>query len=389
MPPTTATTINTFFCLKTGRTNFDLDPVVDSDFLFGDQQWADEIDKRLQRSVAMNRPLRLVWHGQYGIGKTHRLRYMKNLIDKKGYAFYPCFAVASDLQDKSGFERLHSQLLGSIVNDRIRQMTESYLLKLHTGVPVMPIELLADTAPDVAAAVKNFGSKNNNVATAAWQYLAGHKLDRNDMVLAGASKPQIDTAAEFAAVHHVLGHILREETGGKTLLYLIDEVENLSKIKNKNTAARWMESVRSLLDVKNIAVVFTVGAENVQGLPPVIASPDIVRRVQVENYREMAAYKAPTATKFVHDVLAELIEHPCRAAAEAANGWVSGANDYDSACYPFTASAFRIFCDHAVNDPRNAKPSEILNALNNAAYEAMVANSPLITPAILSTLKMN
>ena len=389
MPPTTATTINTFFCLKTGRTNFDLDPVVDSDFLFGDQQWADEIDKRLQRSVAMNRPLRLGWHGQYGIGKTHRLRYMKNLIDKKGYAFYPCFAVASDLQDKSGFERLHSQLLGSIVNDRIRQMTESYLLKLHTGVPVMPIELLADTAPDVAAAVKNFGSKNNNVATAAWQYLAGHKLDRNDMVLAGASKPQIDTAAEFAAVHHVLGHILREETGGKTLLYLIDEVENLSKIKNKNTAARWMESVRSLLDVKNIAVVFTVGAENVQGLPPVIASPDIVRRVQVENYREMAAYKAPTATKFVHDVLAELIEHPCRAAAEAANGWVSGANDYDSACYPFTASAFRIFCDHAVNDPRNAKPSEILNALNNAAYEAMVANSPLITPAILSTLNMN
>jgi hypothetical protein len=389
MPPTPTATISTFFCLKAGRTNFDLDPAVDSDFLFGDQQWSDDIDKRLQRSVAMNRPLRLVWWGQYGIGKTHRLRYMKNVIDKKGYAFYPCFAVASDLQDKSGFERLHSQLLGSIASDRIRPMTESYLLKLHTGMPVVPIETLADTAPDVAAAVKNFGSKNINVATAAWQYLAGQKLDRNDMVLAGASKPQIDTAVEFAAVHHVLGHILREETGGKTLLYLIDEVENLTKIKNKNTAARWSESLRALLDVKNIAVVFTVGAENLQGIPPVIVSPDIVRRMQTENYEPMAAYKAPTATKFVQDVLAELIEQSCRTALEATNGWVSGSNDYDSACYPFTASAFRIFCNHAVNDPRNAKPSEILNALNNAAYEAMVANSPLITPAILSTLNMN
>ena len=144
-----------------------------------------------------------------------------------------------------------------------------------------------------------------------------------------------------------------------------------------------------MLDVKNIAVVFTVGAENLQGIPPVIVSPDIVRRMQTENYEPMAAYKAPTATKFVQDVLAELIEPSCRTAMEAANSWVSGSNDYDSACYPFTVSAFRVFCNHAVNDPRNAKPSEILNALNNAAYEAMVANSPLITPVILSTLNMS
>src|ERR1700733_7410180 len=104
-------TIQSQFCLKAARANFDLDPATDADLLFGEQQWGDDVDKRLQRSIAMGRPYRLVWWGQFGIGKTHRLRFTKKLIEKNNYPFFPCFAIASDLEEKSGFERLHSQLV--------------------------------------------------------------------------------------------------------------------------------------------------------------------------------------------------------------------------------------------------------------------------------------
>jgi hypothetical protein len=135
--------------------------------------------------------------------------------------------------------------------------------------------------------------------------------------------------------------------------------------------------------------VFTVGAENMQGIPSIIIMPDLVRRIQVENYEQMAAYKTATAQKFVRELLENFVDPACRSNLEAANGWVNDSNDYESALYPFTKSAFVIFCNHATVDPKNAKPSEILNSLNNAAYETMIAESKLITSEVLSTMNMS
>ena len=146
--PVSTPTIHDYFCLKDQRANFDLDPSADSDFLFGEPKWADDLDKRLQRAHVMGRPFRLVWWGQYGIGKTHRLRYTKRLIEKKGYPYYPCFTIAADFEDKTGFERLHGQLVGSIGFDTMRSFAEQYVLRVRNGEPVRPIEELADSAND-------------------------------------------------------------------------------------------------------------------------------------------------------------------------------------------------------------------------------------------------
>jgi hypothetical protein len=105
------------------------------------------------------------------------------------------------------------------------------------------------------------------------------------------------------------------------------------------------------------------------------------------NYEPMSAYKPATAEKFLRDLLGTFIDPVCRQQREGENGWVDGTGDYSASLYPFNKPAF--FCNNATNDPRSAKPSEILNALNNAAYEAMVANSLLITPQILEKLKMS
>lgn len=383
------TTISDHFCLKEGRSNFDLDPSSDSEFLFGEPRWAEEVDKRLQRAHVMGRPFRLVWWGQYGIGKTHRLRYTKRLIERKGYPYYPCFLIAADLEDKSGFDRLHGQLVNSIGFDTARSLMEAYILRIRTGESVRSIEEVSEGAPDVVTAVKGLGSGNPKVATASWRYLAGQKLSANEMALAGTTKHEIDTSHEFATVHAVFAHVIEMQMEGKKLLYLIDEAENLTKIKNKNAAARWQESIRALLDVKNVGLVLAVGAENMQGIPSVVLMPDIVRRIQKDNYEQMAAYKTATAEKFLIDLLGTVIDPACRAAKESAQGWATGTNDYEATLYPFTKSAFEIFCNSATNDPRTAKPSEILNALNNAAYETLLANEQLISTQVLNSLGMS
>lgn len=386
--PSTHESIRDYFCLRQGRANFDLDPLTDGRFLFGDATWAEDIQKRLQRASVMGRPFRLVWWGQYGIGKTHKLRYTEKLIDSQGYQYYPRYLVASDLEDKSGFDRLQSQMTGALGYETMHRFTEAYTLKIRTGAPIRSIEELADTNHDVAQAVKALGSDNANLANAGWQYLSGTKLSANEMALAAVSKPAIDTANEYAAVHHVFAAIIEHETGGKKLLYLIDEVENLGKIKNKNSATRWQEAIRCLLDVKEVGLVFAIGAENFQGVPSIIIMPDIVRRIQMQNYDQMPAFKPATAERFIRDLLAAVINPDCRAGLETAHGWVDGTNDYESAVYPFTRSAFRLFCDHATVDPKTAKPSEILEALNNAAYEALTAKQSLITEEILHSMEI-
>lgn len=385
----TTPTIREYFCLSANRANFDLDPSTDSDFLFGDPRWGEDVDKRLQRSHVMGRPFRLVWWGQYGIGKTHRLRYAKKLIEKNGYPYYPCFAIASDLEDKSGFERLHGQLVNSIGFEKMRDFAEAYILRIRNGEALRTIEDIAEGAPDVAISAKNLGSQNTNVAAASWRYLSGHKLSTNEVALAGTGKPEIDTSLDFAAVHSIFAHIIEAQTQGKKLLYFVDEVENLTKIKNKNAAARWQEAIRCLLDVKNVGLVLAVGADSMQGIPSVILMPDIVRRIQKDNYDQMAAYKTATAERFVLDLLDKVIDPACRHIKETTNEWVSGTGDYESTMYPFTKSAFIVFCNNATNDPKTAKPSEILNALNNAAFEALQVNSQLITTSILNNMGMS
>ena len=79
---TTKPTFQEWFCLRENRRNFQIDPVRDQAFLFGKREWEEEINSRLRRAQLLGTPVRLLWWGQFGIGKTHRLRHTEYLIQK-------------------------------------------------------------------------------------------------------------------------------------------------------------------------------------------------------------------------------------------------------------------------------------------------------------------
>lgn len=365
-----------WFCLADARKNFKTSPVPDKTFLLGEPEWENEIDAVLKRASLLSTPVRLAWWGQYGIGKTHRLRHTEHVVSSKGYKFRTVFVACTDIQDKTGFEKLHFDMINALGRDVMRELVSSYSLKLRTGVKLPSFEELAGNATDVANALRTFGGENQQLVQYAWQFLCGMNLRGEDVRLAGVTKSSLDSSHDYAAVTSALGTIIERETG-RQLLYLIDEVENIQRITNKNSEALWKESIRLLLDTENVNIVMAIGAERVEGLPKIITFPDIVRRIQKDNIRQLPAFGTHEASAFLKQLLAVLIDADRRKALEASEGYVP---PYDATLYPFAdRTAFDQFCGHVTVDPRSAKPSEILEKLNNVAAEAFLKGRRLIT----------
>src|SRR5271169_5585587 len=136
-----------WFCLKEGRSNFEIRPERDQHFMFGNKKWRQDIQRELQRGLLLGNPVRLVWWGDYGIGKTQRLRYMEHLINtefaQRTPSFYPIVVTTRDLQDKSGFEQLHYELVSRLRFGEMRTTVSNYAKKLWTGTPgPIPFEQL-------------------------------------------------------------------------------------------------------------------------------------------------------------------------------------------------------------------------------------------------------
>lgn len=375
-----------WFCLQDGRKNFQIDPAQDQQYMFGEQVWESDIDNRLKKCQLLGIPLRLVWWGQYGIGKTHRLHHTKYLVEKHDYRFLPIYVKATDIQDKTGFERLHFEMLEALGRERMRKMVSSYLLKIRTAVPGTPsLQEVCGTSSDIEAALRSFGGDNEKLVLPAWRFLSGLKLKGNDLIFANVTRDSLSSSLDFAGVISALARIVQLEME-KEILFLVDEVENLTKVQNKVAKGRWQESIRAMLDINTVGVVFAIGAERQEGLPRLVIEPDIVRRFQRDNYVHMEAYKPPVTKNFVRGMLGAWISPERRGELEKSEKFSESAPGYDPELYPFNSKGFEKFCDWAAVDPRSAKPSEIIARLNNIAGEAYLRNRRLITPKLLKEL---
>jgi len=369
-----------WFCFQRERRNFDIDPDQDHAFFFGEKKWHEQIDNRLQMARDLAIPLRLIWWGQHGIGKTHRLRHTEFLIEESGYPFRPCYVVATDIYENTGFARLHNAMINSLDRSEMKALVSSYLLKIRNGDSQIPsLEEICGNASDVAAAVRNFGGWDNpQLELPSWRFLSGLRLKSTELELANVSKEEVTSSLEYAAVLRCLATIIEIETG-QQLVFLIDEGEHLTKITNRISVARWQESLRAILDIRNIGLVLAIGAERMETMPKVVLMPDIVRRVQRDNYVPMEALKIRAVKTFVRGLLSQWIDPKKVKHARSEYELDKQFPDFNAKLFPFSTAGFDTFCRWTVVDPRNSKPSEILDRLNRVAFEAFKADQPIIT----------
>jgi len=401
MTTTTKTTVSAipalgypeWFCLKQDRENFHIDPDRDHQFLFGKNEWKADIDARLRRALALKEPVRLVWWGQYGIGKTHRLKFTEYWMREKKLLLYPVHVVCRDIEEKSTFDRLHFDLVNNLGRERMQPLVAKYIHKLDSGVPgVAPLQQLT-TSPDIVAAVERFALSatasrtDDSMQMAAWKFLTGRELDSKECSVAGVTREGIDSSVEYAGVLRVLGAVIAAETD-QQLVYLIDQVEALSKIRQRSVEGRWVETLRAVLDVRNVGVVMAIGAESrFDELPSIMVQPEIVRRFTINNYVEIGAFKRDQTAEFLEGLLHEWIDPEKRDAVATEQAWASSVPDYEPTTYPLTKRAFEtlcLFCSDEL-DHKTAKPSEITETMNRVTYEAYSTGCRLIDERFLKT----
>lgn len=374
-----------WFCLRDDRPNFQIRPDRDHQFMFGNSKWREDIRRELQRALLLSNPVRIVWWGDYGIGKTQRLRFMEHLIKtefaKETPSFYPVVVTTRDLQDKSGFEQLHYELVSRLKFDEMRKATLSYAKKLWASQPgPIPFDQIT-TSEDVHNAFRIMGGDNDRFAEVAWRFLAGQNV-KNDMQAANVHKSCLDSSIEFADVLKIFATVIEIESN-RQLFYMVDQVEALSKITNKNAEARWVETVRALLDIPNLSIVLAIGASRVDGIPTIVYAPEIVRRFTVDKYIQMPAYETKDAEEFVADLLDNLIDPAKRDSLEKSEDWQATIPGYQSRFYPFTQKAFHKFCRYFGDQPKIGKPAEIIPKLDFLAAEAFMQKERLITEDFL------
>src|SRR5881394_2769945 len=157
-----------WFCLKPGRDNYSIVPERDQAFLFGEAEWREQIEEALRVSLVLKQPVSLVWWGQYGIGKTHRILYMRHVIERDNLAFFPVYAVSRDVADKSTFERLHYDLVNNLGYAEMRSLVAAYVLKIGLKQSNAPTFDRITPVVDVANAVRRLGDDDNEMSESAW-----------------------------------------------------------------------------------------------------------------------------------------------------------------------------------------------------------------------------
>lgn len=366
--------INEWFCLKPGKENFTIFPERDQAFLFGKAQWREQIEDQLELSVVLKEPVRLVWWGDFGIGKTQRLQYMRHLVEIKNLPFYPVNVTCRDLTTKSGFDALHFDLVNNIGFSQVRSMVASYKKKIEAGNPeAVPFAKLSAVL-DVANAMERVGDQNDQLALTAWKFLTGRELVKGEQPLANVTKEQLDSSVEFASVLRSLAWVIQVETG-KHLLYLIDQMETLTNITNRDFENAWVETLRAVLDIRELGIVCTIGAMRMEIIPAIMLRPEILSRFKQDNYRRLAQYEPDTAESFLKEFLHEWIDEHRRDELIAREK----PSNYNPETYPFTEQAFHSFCIYLTTDPRDAKPREILERLNRVAAHACRHGARIIT----------
>jgi hypothetical protein len=376
--------MNEWFCLKADKENFTIIPERDQAFLFGKALWRDQIEERLKMSLVLREPTRLVWWGDFGIGKTQRLQYMRHVIEQESLAFYPVTVTCRDLTTKSGFDALHYDLVNNLGFATVRKMVADY--KKRPLSEALPFSQLS-TVIDVANAMERVGDTNDQLASTAWKFITGQKLEKGERPLANVGKELIDSSIEYASVLRCLAWVVKVETGNQ-LLFLVDQMETLTNITNRDFENAWVETLRAVLDVRELGIVCTIGAVRMEIIPAIMLRAEILSRFKQDNYLRLAQYEVETAEDFLKDLLKEWIDSEKREALVKSEH-LDTQPGYNPVLYPFTETAFESFCKYLTADPRDAKPREILERLNKVTAYASMEGVRLINKTELQRQGIN
>ena len=371
--------LNERFCLKDSRKNFTINFRLkreDRAAYFGRKKINEEMIKDIRERYMMGYQPKKYLYGQYGVGKTHTLFNIKYQLEESpdakqitDYEVKCCF-IDAEFKEKTGYNYLHAQMMEALTLDKIKDIVEEYLAK-NAG-PNLEENLRLDFGDaNIARAIRALGYAGEPITL--WKWLCGGSLTAAELTSYNLTK-NMETVSEM---YRVLVGIMRLFVNkGVYYLFLLDEMESLTNIRNQDCRESFHDAFRRLADDDNDVIGFIVSIYGMQeeDIPDFVFRPDIQTRLNKANIHPLE-YLAhdDDVRQFLKDLFALVIDDKKKKEKEG-QGQIPNGLEY----YPLTDEALEEFVNLAISAPTSSLPRNFISALNEGAVHAARRDSYVI-----------
>ncbi len=371
--------LNQRFCLQGDRKNFSINFRVnrkDRAAYFGKTKINDEIAESIRERYMMGTQPKKYIYGQYGVGKTHTLFNIKYKLEESAeakattdYQVKCCF-IDAEFKERTNYNYLHAQMMEALTLEKIKEVIDEYLAR-NAG-PALEEKLRNDFGDaNIARAIRALGFAGEPITL--WKWLCGGSLSAAELTSYNLTK-NMDTISEM---YRVLVGIMRLFVNkGIYYLFLLDEMEGLINIRNRDCRASFHDALRKLADDDNGVVGFIVSIYALQEdeIPDFVFTEDIQTRLNKANIHHLE-YLAhdDDVRQFLKDLLALVIDETKRKDKER-QGHIPANLEY----YPLTDEAIDEFVNLAIGAPTASLPRNFISALNEGAVHAARRDSYVI-----------
>ena len=315
---------------------------------------ANRIVDEIKTLLETGRPCKMVIFGLYGIGKTHLVLYVKELLSDSALVKY--------VEMPTCHRRSHFRDLAQIMMKAVGKPNfMNYLRKCFVECKSVQEKMqeLLEIDPELAEIIVKGLEEDENLL---WRYLVGEKISSASMITLSAVRPQIDDLEASKVIS--LTSKLFNTYSGKKLIFIIDEFEKTSALAGDSMTA-YVDAVRHLVDTSNhTGLIFVATADSREELRVLTKDP-VQRRIGLNNFKQFLPYKDEELQDIVKDVMK--IERKPKFPVKEKTNKIKTAEGMSEHTYPFTEKALEEITEriHMISENDHelipaVRPAEVL-----------------------------
>lgn len=257
--------------------NFQIRPDRDREVFFGKEEIANRLVDQIRRRLVLGRSIKMVVHGDLGVGKTQLLNHISYRLREW---VYPVYVKCPAFHRRTTFVGgLYGIIIAELGLDRMLGL----IGRVFGGLSAEPLRIQLRSS-ELERVIREGLMRNPKILR---KYLGGGKLTPSDADALGLIQQQLSEDWAVALLEAV-GDLI-ERTEGRKLMLLIDEFENTGVLRG-DAMTMFTEAIREMCEESSrINVIFAATVRSIEE-NRILSNASILSRIGHLNYYEIGEY---------------------------------------------------------------------------------------------------